>query len=191
MLKERACPNYCWGIRTQKVCIAKPRGKTVPGRCGDATERDMSLAARESARVAGGRDCARVGGIVRFELRPGHSRKGARTRVPRGAHESAQLWRHRATDADVIQQRIEWRLSGRAEGFDCRRIREDFLRGLLDGRKPGHENGRRVSARGTPAIAGSGGGVPGAGFVEMRGCVVGARELFVPMAFCAWVDGTI
>src|SRR5712692_6997027 len=109
---------------------------------------------RESARIFPFSSSSTASRFERFELRARHRRESLSSRLPRRAHEPAQLWRHGSAHAHVIQLWDERGLSrGFRRAFQRWRIRADLLRWLLHGWKSRDQDGGRVWRRGPESIA--------------------------------------
>ena len=78
------------------------------------------------------------------------------------------------------------------DGIDCGRIREDFFCRVLDGRKPGDENGGRI--RGSARRRNCEGVAAVCPALDLSACADALEEraeFFVSMAFCAGIDGAV
>src|ERR1700687_5056382 len=156
MVAEWACDDDCFCVLAAAVCAAEGGGAVVP-RCGRfAVARDVSLAGGEGEGCAGDCDCARPGGLLRFELRAGDCGKGVPTRVSCGAAEPAELWRLGKAYAHAVQLRAERGLPGGAGGIgERRRVQPSFLCGIFDGREFSDEDGGGVWGRSAESAEGS------------------------------------
>src|ERR1700674_354797 len=131
------------------MCAAEGRGAAVPCRRRFTVACCLSLAGGEAEGCAGDCDCARAGGLLRFELRAGDCGAGVSARISCGAAESEELRRLGEVYAHALQFRDERGLSRGAEGIDGRRpVRASFLCGIFDGWEFGDQDGGRVRGGG-------------------------------------------
>src|SRR5258707_5239016 len=102
MAAEQAPADDGGGVFAAEICPAEGRGAVVPRGRGNAVEGDLPLAGGEAWRCAGACDCARAGGVLRFELCTGDCGQGMGAGFPCDTDEPAELRRDGAADAYLV-----------------------------------------------------------------------------------------